>query len=382
MAFETNQTGALSEPAITPFKSIYLEATGAVTIRTIPALYTPESPNQLLIRVEYSAINPGDLRHFHMGMHSFVMGYDYTGTVISAHESSPFKPGDSVMGMTFPGHARPLSHGAHQAYLLADLSHHLIFRRPDGFSPLDAAGFTSPVQTAADAIFNLLGVGLPLAGLDGDDPSDKGLLIWGGASAVGWAAIQLARAAGFNAIFTTASLRNHAALKEVGATHVFDYHADDVVEQIREAARKEGIKLCLAIDAVSKGTGIFEPSSENGSHEADFTRSTPALTKRAVLESALEKGEAKLVSSLPVIQDPDFEFVLFSRKWAHEEEKHPGWWERQENVVKWVVENHDTVWKSMPVNVVEEAEEAVKAVHDVFEGRYSFLKVLLRHPLV
>ncbi|KAM7198514.1 GroES-like protein [Rhypophila sp. PSN 637] len=378
-----------SDPQIIPFKAVYLDSEGSVSIRSISNLYNPASRNQFLIRVEYSAINPGDLRHFHMGLHSFVMGYDYTGTVVSTHPESPldfpFKKGDSVMGMTFPGHARPISQGAHQAYLLADLSHNLTFHRPKSFSAIEAAGFTSPVQTAADAIFNILGVGLPSADLDGDDPSEKAILIWGGASALGWASIQLAKAAGFKWVFTTASKKNHAALREVGATHVFDYCDDDAVRQIRHSAEKQGIVLSLVFDTVCKGTGIFEPpaSAEQGNPKqaVDFAKSTPSLAKNALSEGVIERGEAKLASSLPILQDPEFQFVLFSRKWADEEGKHPGWWQRQEKVVSWVIENHETVWKPMPIKVVDMTEESVKAVRAVFDGKYSLLKVLLKHPL-
>ncbi|KAM7219497.1 GroES-like protein [Rhypophila decipiens] len=378
-----------SDSQIVPFKAVYLDSEGSISIRSISDLYKPESPNQFLIRVKYSAINPGDLRHFHMGLHSFVMGYDYTGTVVSTHPDSssdfPFKKGDSVMGMTFPGHARPISQGAHQAYLLADLSHTLTFHRPKSFSAIEAAGFISPVQTAADAIFNILGTGLPSADLDGDDPSEKAILIWGGASALGWASIQLAKAAGFKYIFTTASRNNRTALREVGATHVFDYRDDDVVKQIRNSAKKQGIMLSLAFDTVCKGTGIFEPpaSAEEGNPKqpADFANSTPSLTKSALSEGVVERGEATVASSLPVLQDPDIQFVLFSRKWADEEEKHPGWWQRQEKVVSWVIENHETVWKPMPVKVVDTAEESVEAIQAVFDGKYSLLKVLLEHPL-
>ncbi|KAK4213747.1 GroES-like protein [Rhypophila decipiens] len=361
-----------SDPQIVPFKAVYLDSEGSISIRSISDLYKPELPSQFLIRVEYSAINPGDLRHFHMGLHSFVMGYDYVGTVVSTHPDSssdfPFKKGDAVMGMTFPGHARPISHGAHQAYLLADLSHNLTFHRPKSFPAIEAVGFTSPVQTAADAIFNILGIGLPSADLDGDDPSEKALLIWGGASALGWASIQLAKAAGFKCIFTTASRKSHAALRE-----------------IRNSAKKQGIILSLAFDTVCKGTGIFEPpvGAEEGNPKqlVDFAKSTPSLTKSALSEGVVERGEAKLASSLPILQDSEFLFVLFSRKWAGEEGKHPGWWQRQEKVVSWVSENHEAVWKPMPVKVVDNAEESVKAIQAVFDGKYSLLKVLLKHPL-
>lgn len=73
-------------------------------------------------------------------------------------------------------------------------------------------------QTATDALFNGLGFGIRAAGVSGTDPTGHSILIWGGASSVGLAAIQNGKAAGFSPIFATASPKNHATLKRLGAT--------------------------------------------------------------------------------------------------------------------------------------------------------------------
>ncbi|KAK3360952.1 hypothetical protein B0T24DRAFT_685080 [Lasiosphaeria ovina] len=51
-------------------------------------------------RIEYSGINPGDLRHFYMSMHSFIMGYGYTSTVVVSVSSTSFAPGIPALGTT------------------------------------------------------------------------------------------------------------------------------------------------------------------------------------------------------------------------------------------------------------------------------------------
>lgn len=162
---------------MTPFKAIYLTSSGDVAVKTIPSPYEPYG-SQALVRVEYSGINPGDLRHFYMGMHSFVMGYDFVGTVISAGHDSPFRLGDAVMGMTKSGHNRPSHLGAHQAYLIAESSY-LIWRRPESLPPLSAVRLPSAAQTAADALFNVLGFAFPPAGayVGGLDPHSAAILI-------------------------------------------------------------------------------------------------------------------------------------------------------------------------------------------------------------
>lgn len=245
-------------------------------------------------------------------------------------------------------------------------------------------GLVSVAQTASDALFNVLGFALPAAGLDGDDPTGRAILIWGGASGCGWAALQLAKAAGFGTIIVTASQRNHAALKGAGATHCFDYHSETVVAEIRSAVTKEGLRLTVAFDAVSIGLGIFEPltEAEKASIDANYDKSTPALAKSCLSEPR-DGEKIKLVSTLPVLKDPDWVFALYSRKhYPQDEIDHPGWWQRQEKTVTWLIENHKTAWRPLPNSrVVHNTEEVVKAIKDVFQGKVSMEKVAIQHPM-
>jgi len=373
-----------------PFKAIYLTSTGDITIKTILSPYQPHG-SQTLIRVDYSGINPGDFRHFYMGMHSFVMGYDFVGTVISTGPESSFQPGDSVLGMTKPGHNRPSHLGAHQAYLLAESSY-LLWRRPESLSPLAAVRLPSAAQTAADALFNVLGFAFPpLADSDtvsGIDPCNNAILIWGGAGSVGHAAVQLASAAGFSAILVTASEMNHALLKDAGATHCFDYRVGDAVvaEQIREAVRELGIPLKAIFDAVGKGLGVFELPGVTPGNYAD---SSCAIAKRCLSDEVLAAGSGpdgyRLCCVLPVLQDSEWLFALYSRKHdAEQEREYPGWWQRQERIVTWLVENHETVWKPLlpRPRVVNDSASALEAIRGSFEGKLGREKVVIRHPMV
>lgn len=365
------------------FKAIYLPQDGVITVREISSPYEPQG-SQTLVKVQYSAISPGDYRHFHMGMHSFVMGYDFVGVAVKTGPSSPFQPGDQLMGESKPGHQRPLHQGAHQAFLLAEP--YMTWRRPGDLDPLSAgASLISTVQTAADALFNCLGFAFPAGGLDGDDPTGQAVLIWGGASACGWAAVQLARAAGFGNIFVTASEKNHAALREVGATQCIDYHDENVVAEIRSAVAKEGVRLTAAFDAVSMGLGIFEPltEAETAAIDANYEESTPALAK-SCLSKPVDGEKLRLASTLPVLKDPDWVFALYSRKHSPEEEEaHPGWWQRQEKVTTWVIENHETAWRPLPkIRVVRDSKEVVQAIRDIFEGKGSMEKVVVKHPML
>ena len=103
----------------TATNAIFLEDEGKLAIRQIKDKYKPEG-SQSLVKVDYSAINPADIKHFYMGLWGSVAGYEWTGSVIKLGETSPFKLGQQLFGFAMYGARRPVSTGAHQDYLLAE----------------------------------------------------------------------------------------------------------------------------------------------------------------------------------------------------------------------------------------------------------------------
>lgn len=90
------------------------------------------------------------------------------------------------------------------------------------------------ISTASAGLFQKDFLNLPFPSPEQEqapEPLNRVLLIWGGSSSVGSCAIQLAKAAGA-IIITTASPRNFAYVKALGAEEVFDYRAEDVEDQI------------------------------------------------------------------------------------------------------------------------------------------------------
>lgn len=102
---------------------------------------------------------------------------------------------------------------------------------PSSFSLEQGAVLPLGISTAAAGLYQKHFLALPLPG---KDKVDRAVLIWGGSSSVGSCAIQLAVASGAE-VYTTASPTNFAYCKKLGATHVFDYHTDDVEEKIVKA---------------------------------------------------------------------------------------------------------------------------------------------------
>lgn len=175
--------------ASAPFTSIYLDANGDLSIRKIDKVYAPTG-SQSLIAVKYSGVNAGDLRHFYMGFHSFVAGYDWIGTVVEVGPESPYLVGEVLFGLAMWGHQRPLHVGAHQDYLLADpfgtcrVPKDMLLIGPDNEAARDEAlaqvvSWPSGTQTAIDMLFNVLDFAFPgVPGVEtGADPRGRAILI-------------------------------------------------------------------------------------------------------------------------------------------------------------------------------------------------------------
>ena len=350
--------------------AIYLSPNGPV-VTDVFERYEPIG-RQSLLRVDYSGITPADIKHAGIGFHSSVAGYEMGGEVLESGPDSPFKPGDNA-----PGLKRPLYMGAHQDYAIA--AGNFWYQVPStGRMGLREAA-TAPVMTltAADGLFHLLDLGFPEAGIMGTE--SQALLIWGAASTVGLAAVQLAKAAGHGPIFATASAKNHATLKSLGADYCFDYNDGDVVEQIRNAIQASGKPVRHAFDAV--GAGCF-------AHGEDLKKSTPVLTAASISLDGQQDQELMLACSLPVREDSRYKMCFATRGpaspgelgWVADLE---AWYEMQSRVMNWVTENFgEGKYVGCPrITVVKGTRACLEAMVRVAEGKSSLEKIAIEHPL-
>jgi NADPH:quinone reductase-like Zn-dependent oxidoreductase len=86
------------------------------------------------------------------------------------------------------------------------------------------------ILTAAAGLYEQAHLQLPLPCLE-PKSAGKTLLVWGGSSSVGVAAIQLAVASGFGVV-ATASEQNFEMMHKAGATAVFDRNDSRVIRKI------------------------------------------------------------------------------------------------------------------------------------------------------
>lgn len=219
------------------------------------SLPTPTiSADEILIKSKAFAINPTDWKSIDRGTCSQgdILGCDVSGIVVEVGKNVPhFAKGDFV-GAFVVGNSS-LSNGAFAEYVVVNpfgcvkyklLSDEVVENSSPITTFLGAASVTLGLVTVGDSFSYQLRIGERYR--EGDY-----ILIWGGATATGLLAIQLAKSIyGLNVI-TTASSKNHDCLKSLGADYVLDYHDVDVVSKIREIGKG---MLKFALDTVANAS--------------------------------------------------------------------------------------------------------------------------------
>jgi NADPH:quinone reductase-like Zn-dependent oxidoreductase len=221
--------------------------------RTTP---TP-GPRELLISVQCIALNPVDVIMRDVGYmitsYPAIPGSDISGTVLSIGTDAPSmtpKVGSRVLAMApaFYKQGNP-DYGGFQTRVVVPVQN--VCAIPDQLSLYEATILPMACVTSWSAMYTL--------GVDENTASvAQGFLVWGGSSSVGSAMIQLAKSMGF-VVYTTASEKHHAYLKNLGVSKCFDYRSESVVDQIVDAVKQDGLKMQYGLDAIGFQ---FKPSIE------------------------------------------------------------------------------------------------------------------------
>lgn len=135
---------------------------------------------------------------------------------------------------------------------------------PDSLSFEQAVVLPLAISTAAAGLYLPDYLSLPLPTLTNNSKAThdakKSILIWGGSSSVGATAIQLAVASGLRVV-TTASESNYEFVKSLGASLVFNYRAESVVENVVNKLSQGESELVGVYDAISE-EGSIAPLAE------------------------------------------------------------------------------------------------------------------------
>lgn len=169
--------------------------------------------SEVLVRVVAAGLNPVDLKTANgagvsgaISSHPAVLGFDFSGVVVQTpYETHPFPVGTEVFGMA----AFPRTGGSFAEYVtVPTLS---LARKPASLSHVEAAGVPLAALTAWGLVVETAHA-----------HEGQRMLIHAGSGGVGHFAVQLASYFGAH-VTTTASARNSAWLREIGASVVVDY---------------------------------------------------------------------------------------------------------------------------------------------------------------
>ncbi|MCU1502504.1 MAG: NADP-dependent oxidoreductase [Ilumatobacteraceae bacterium] len=190
----------------------------------------------LLIDVQAVSIQGGDLLHRQGGVLTstpHIVGYQAAGTVRAL--------GDGVTDFTV-GQPVVATMGAGSHAEIASVPAGSVYAIPDGLAIDQAAAVPIEFGTADDCLFEF-----------GHLRAGETVLIQAGASGVGLAAIQLAKAAGATKVFATASSDERLArLHEYGMDEGINYVTADVAREVMRLTDGRGVDL--VVDSVGGRT--------------------------------------------------------------------------------------------------------------------------------
>ncbi len=232
------------------------------------ATYTSPPKDHVTIQVFDVAVNPidwimqdGDIFDI---KYPNVFGLDVAGEIVEAGDKvEGFRVGQRVIA-----HCEAYSDPAKGGFQKFTVVHHeRVSELPYEIPTAQGVVLPLGISTAAAGLYQKGFLALPFPKVD-PESLDRALLIWGGSSSVGSCAIQLAVASGATVV-TTASVSNFEYCRKLGASQVFDYHDDDVEDQIVDALKgktvvgayhavggDDAVQACARIVDRTKGKAI------------------------------------------------------------------------------------------------------------------------------
>jgi putative PIG3 family NAD(P)H quinone oxidoreductase len=213
-------------------KAIIRHEDGGPEVLSIGEVDKPApGPGEVRIRVAATALNRADLLQ-RRGPYpapsgaSQIIGLEVAGVIDEIgpdNEAISFQTGDRVCAL-LPG-------GGYAEYAIADAG--LIMPIPEGIPFSEAAAIPEAWITAWQCLRWI-----------GEVTEGESVLVHAGASGVGLAAIQLAKALGCK-VYATASATKLAICRQAGAEDAFDYKLGDFLKPLMESTKGQGVGLIL-----------------------------------------------------------------------------------------------------------------------------------------
>ena len=307
----------------------------AITIRKPggPEVLEPEQrpvpapgAGEILIKVAAAGVNRPDVMQ-RQGLYppppgaSDIPGLEIAGTVAAlGPQASRWKLGDRVMAL--------VSGGGYAEFCAAHESHALAI--PEGLSFAEAAAIPETFFTVWHNAFERGGL-----------KSGETLLIHGGTSGIGTAAIQLAKAFGARVITTAGSPEKCEAARKLGADVAVNYKTEDFVKVTKEATGGKGAEVIvdmvggdyigrnyeaagvegrivqIAFQGSSKATVDFRRLMLKRLHHTGSTLRARSVPDKAAIAAAVAAKVMPLVAAGTVRPIMDSSFPLADAAKAH-----------------------------------------------------------------
>jgi NADPH2:quinone reductase len=195
------------------------EPGGPETLTAVERPVPQPGPDEVLIRVEAAGVNRPDVSQ-REGSYppppgvTDILGLEIAGEVVAIGRSvRGVAPGDRLTGLV-PG-------GGYAEYCAVDYRNALPL--PKGLSAVEAAAIPETYFTVWSNVFDL-----------GRLRAGETLLVHGGTSGIGTAAIQLGKAFGATVIVTAGSQEKCAAAMALGADLAINYRSHDFVKAVKD----------------------------------------------------------------------------------------------------------------------------------------------------
>jgi putative PIG3 family NAD(P)H quinone oxidoreductase len=189
----------------------------------------PLDPGEVLVKVEACSVNRADLLQ-RRGLYppppgaSTILGLDFAGVVFQSNHDAKWNEGDRVFGI--------VAGGGYGRFVAVPESH--LVRIPETLSFVEAAAAAEVFFTA---YLNLW--------LEAHVQAGETVLIHGGGSGVGTAAIQLARESGVEVIVTAGTEEKLQKALALGATYGINYRETDFADRVMDLTHGNGVDVVL-----------------------------------------------------------------------------------------------------------------------------------------
>jgi putative PIG3 family NAD(P)H quinone oxidoreductase len=277
-------------------RAIHLQGTGAIDCMQVQFLPVPEpKADEVLIRVHAAGVNRPDILQ-RQGLYpappdaSPILGLEVAGEVVACGSAvNQWQPGDKVCAL--------VNGGGYAEYAVAPQAQCLPV--PKNFSFIEAAALPEIFFTVWHNLWQRAKL-----------TAGETLLIHGGSSGIGTAAIQMAVAKGITVFATAGSAEKCAVCEKLGAAKAINYRAQDFVSAIKNLTQGRGVDVILDMvggdyiqrnisAAAKEGRIVNIAFLKTSKVEVDFM---PMMLKRLTLTGSTLRAQSTIVKATIAVE--------------------------------------------------------------------------------